>query len=396
MAHFTTGAWAVGEGLSAIESGPSSAQRAPKSRGPGCAALCQPPPIAVGHRTVSAEGPSPWPLIASPQTHTTPITTAPGPQGQPPSFHMQCPRGREGAGTPQPRLFRPKGPMEQDYGGGQAAAATATHPPPPSAPLPPPPQPHDPLLAFWGGPSVSKTEPLVPDLPPPLSHVSPRSAEARGIGGPRGRRTRLASVLQVLSGPITAQPCGLSEFFVPGDLQCRPCVGGAVCNGTAHVVTRPNWWRLHNASSAFFECGPARPCRGGTPTGTCRPTFRGPLCGLCVADHAGRACEACGPWGWGLMALALLCVAYLSVLYLIIVLALRKGHGHKNSTFLIAGKVATTHLQVRVRVRSGRRWVPRNTPSPQHHRAFRAACICGLQSRCHGSELHGGLEFRAH
>ena len=150
----------------------------------------------------------------------------------------------------------------------------------------------------------------------------------------------------MLSQPITAQPCGASEFYIFGDMQCRPCVPGAVCNGTDRVVTKPNWWRLHNASARFFECGSAQPCLGGTPTGTCKPTFHGPMCSLCIAGHAGEACEPCGSWGLSIFVLGLVCAAWLLGLGVIIVLALRKGHGHQGTAFIIAAKVAMTHLQV--------------------------------------------------
>ena len=150
----------------------------------------------------------------------------------------------------------------------------------------------------------------------------------------------------LLSRPITAQRCGVSEFYVPGDTACRACVTGAVCNGTAALVTAPNHWRLHNATVTFFECGATEPCVGGATVGTCRPGFRGPLCALCADGHAGESCVECGDPLSSQFVIGALGLGYFVIVGVVILKALGKGHDHSASAPMIVFKVAITYLQV--------------------------------------------------
>ena len=154
----------------------------------------------------------------------------------------------------------------------------------------------------------------------------------------------------VLSQPIRAEACGRSEFYVAGEAACRPCVRGAVCNGTGRLVTAPNWWRPHARTLRFHECGPARPCMGGVETGRCAPGFAGPLCGACAAGYAGERCRRCGSSARARVFVGALLAAYAAAVGVLIFSALRKGPGDRGNDLLIAFKILLMYSQV---VRTG-------------------------------------------
>ena len=119
-----------------------------------------------------------------------------------------------------------------------------------------------------------------------------------------GREYRLRCVVEgqpgirpITSAPIVATPCANSTFFEVGAIQCRPCVTGAVCNGSAVLVTDQNYWRSSNESLDFLPCTKpsdlSEPCEGGAVAHKCRPHFEGPLCAFCEADYTGPNCVKC-------------------------------------------------------------------------------------------------------
>ena len=180
------------------------------------------------------------------------------------------------------------------------------------------------------------------------------------------------AVPAVLSPPIAARACGASEFYVAGDTACRPCLAGAVCNGTAALVTADNHWRAHGAAYAFFECGAARPCVGGAAAGACRPRFRGPLCALCVAGHAGEACAECGAPLDSQLLIAVLVTVYFVGVGFVILQAVGKEHDHRGSALMPVFKVALGHLQVWARRDSARQ-------PPKGRGASRARARCTIR-----------------
>ena len=160
----------------------------------------------------------------------------------------------------------------------------------------------------------------------------------------------------VMSRPIIAQPCGLSEYYEPGGTACLPCVVGAVCNGTGTLLTAENWWRRDSRSLAFRECGPrASPCLGGVEVGRCKSGFQGPLCASCVEGHAGDYCQPCVAEAVDFVVLMGLGMMFMCVMGYTIYTALKKGHEHKGNTLMISFKVTLTFYQVCLRgVHKGR------------------------------------------
>ena len=131
-----------------------------------------------------------------------------------------------------------------------------------------------------------------------------------------------------------------------GDVACRTCVHGAVCNGTDRIVSAPNFWRAGKHSLKFHECSAAQPCVGGVETGRCAPGFQGPLCGSCAEGHAGEHCLPCDHPSIARLGVAGLLVAYGVGTGFIIFSALKKGHGHQGNTLLITFKILMMYLQV--------------------------------------------------
>ena len=136
-----------------------------------------------------------------------------------------------------------------------------------------------------------------------------------------------------------------------GETQCQACVPGGVCNGSAAVLTAANWWRAHNNTLTFFQCGPAEPCLGGRLTGTCKPQFTGPLCGVCAAGHAGEDCEKCGDRVQAQFMIGLIGFAYFLVIGVVILKAVRNTRAGKSkgSELIKIFKIALTYLQVSTR-----------------------------------------------
>ena len=150
----------------------------------------------------------------------------------------------------------------------------------------------------------------------------------------------------VLSDSIRAEDCGRSEFYVEGDIGCRTCVPGAVCNGTGRLVTAPNWWRPHNRTLKFHECGAAQPCVGGVEAGLCARGFQGPLCGSCGDGYAGERCLPCDSAASARVVLGVMLTLFVLAVSGLIFSALRKGHGHQGNNLLITFKILMMYSQV--------------------------------------------------
>ena len=189
------------------------------------------------------------------------------------------------------------------------------------------------LSPFWGGGASSQRAVSTP-LPQELEPCPPFPCAARPLQA-------------VLSEPIRAGDCGRSEFFVPGDVACRACVRGAVCNGTDRLVTAPNFWWAHRRTLTFHECGAARPCVGGAETGRCARGFSGPLCGACAAGHAGERCVPCPRPATAWLLVGGWMAVYVVGAGFIILSALKKGYEHKGNHLLITFKILMMYLQVR-------------------------------------------------
>ena len=103
-------------------------------------------------------------------------------------------------------------------------------------------------------------------------------------------------VANATSRAIRAQPCLPREFFVPGDIRCRACAPGAVCNGSATLLTQPNYWRPNAETITFHKCPAELPngtCLGGFEVGTCAEHHADPLCATCGPGRQGPECALC-------------------------------------------------------------------------------------------------------
>ena len=152
------------------------------------------------------------------------------------------------------------------------------------------------------------------------------------------------------SHAIYASPCHESQFYIRGQTECSDCPAGAVCNGSAALLTRDNYWRTEG-SLAFLPCNPGlgedgrTRCRGGRPVGTCSAGFTGPLCALCEAGRSGGRCLPCGSVTVAWVMIVGITLGYCALIGVVTYKAFRQDSRSKKSALALEGKIAITYLQ---------------------------------------------------
>ena len=205
-------------------------------------------------------------------------------------------------------------------------------------------------------------------VPPPASGVEAvyQSAFADGVFAfrgievvaERGRTYHLvfmaegadAAIRNATSWGVRAKPCESREFYLAGQTVCTPCPPGAVCNGSAVLLTQPNHWRMP-ASLHFLKCRAARgvagdwPCVGGALAGTCSSGFTGPLCALCEPGRTGDRCEPCAARSTLWLIVIAVLVGYIFLVGSTTLRAFALESPQTRNRIALMFKLAVTHLQ---------------------------------------------------
>ena len=155
--------------------------------------------------------------------------------------------------------------------------------------------------------AVAQREQPTASVPKGARHAKFDGVSIRPVFGVKYRLHFEAEGLQsVYSHEIVAELCAAWQYQPVSDppthSKCRLCPGGAICNGTDVMVSRPGYWRHSEASLEFKKClmgTVSEPvCVGGAATGECVAGYEGPLCAVCSAGYTTfilQECVSCRP-----------------------------------------------------------------------------------------------------
>eukprot|EP01012_Entosiphon_sulcatum_P004821 TRINITY_DN1199_c1_g1_i3.p1 TRINITY_DN1199_c1_g1~~TRINITY_DN1199_c1_g1_i3.p1 ORF type:complete len:1507 (+),score=206.33 TRINITY_DN1199_c1_g1_i3:111-4523(+) len=117
----------------------------------------------------------------------------------------------------------------------------------------------------------------------------------RGYHGHSYQLTFTASGLDNITSPaIYVKRCiPGSQYALLDTITCLTCPANAICDGTSVILAEDNYWRANTESLTFYQCPRSKPCKGSTPTGSCKLGYKGPLCSVCQNPQYGRSGVSC-------------------------------------------------------------------------------------------------------